>query len=112
MSGNATILEGAWFNQNSKRDAASAAAGQSPATTPPLLIDKHELGKLLGIGQRKLHEVLSQDWMPPGIELGPKCIRWNREEVAAALSQRAPRRAARSEPTELQQARAQRKAAA
>ena len=71
-------------------------------------MDKHQLGKMLGVGQRKLHELLQEQWMPRGIELGPRCIRWNRDEVTAALAQRAPRRVNRTQPVELENARARR----
>lgn len=109
MNANVTTLEGAWLRQDAKPPADRGAGATASAASPPLLMDKHELGKMLDIGQRKLHQVLQEDWMPRGIELGPRCVRWNRDEVAAALAQRAPRREARAQPVELENARARRK---
>lgn len=106
---NANELERAWRNQTDGSAEAPGDASPGSADHPPLLLDKDALAKMLGVGKRKLHDVLAQEWMPRGIELGPRCIRWSRDEVARALSQRAPRRAAASEPEVLEQARARRR---
>lgn len=49
--------------------------------------------------------------MPQAIELGQRCLRWNREELIHAVASRAPRRTVQAEPVHFQQARARRKGA-
>lgn len=101
-------LEGAWGIQKQRLVAATAKPVAQPATLPPILLTSDEAAKLMRISLRSFNTIRSEPWMCRPVVLGPQTIRWNREELIEALTRRAPR----GEPTEIQQARAQRKAAA
>ena len=72
---------------------------------PPLLNRRQLATKVLGVSERSSHEITNQPFFPPPIELGPRILRWNLQEVLAALVDRAPRRTARNEPAQLAAAR-------
>lgn len=104
----AATLEGAWRNQKQRTHAVSAAEFAPSASPPPVLLTEREAAAVLGVGPRKFHALRSEPWMPAAIELGPRCLRWNRDELIQAVAARAPRRTLQAEPAHFQQARARR----
>lgn len=102
-------LDGVWNRQTPKRDATSSASPAVSTAYPPELLTERAAAAVLGVGLRKFHQLRQEPWMPKAIELGPRCLRWNRTELMQALAERAPRRTVQSEPVHFQQARAARK---
>ena len=88
-------------------------AAAEKKSQPPALLNEGEAAALLGIGRRKFHDVRRQPWFIQActaIELGPRALRFHRDELlAAALN--APRRTVLAEPSQLVAARAERQAA-
>jgi predicted DNA-binding transcriptional regulator AlpA len=87
---------------------------RSDALEPlPLLLNEGQAAALLGIGRRKFSYLRSEPWFAAkcqAIELGPRALRWHRDELIAAI-QSAPRVTVRAEPETLADARAKRQAA-
>jgi hypothetical protein len=86
-----------------------AAAGTSdpPKASSPsvsatsagkVLLTFAEAGALIGVGERKAHEVLPTLVTP--VVLGPRCVRIVRSELEAAVA-KLPRRIAPTEPAQL-----------
>lgn len=74
---------------------------------PPALLNEGEACALIGIGRRKFHDVRKTPWFVErctAIELGPRALRWHRDELLAAM-QNAPRRVVQAEPAVLVAAR-------
>ncbi len=73
----------------------------------PALLNERQAAELLSVGVRKFHELRSAPWFPLAIELGPRALRWRRDELLDALANVAPRRAIRPEPAHLAAKRAE-----
>jgi len=99
-------IDGVWRNQTLKAGEPSRASPARSSTSPPELLTEREAAAVLGIGQRKFHQLRAEAWFPQAIELGPRALRWSRTELLAALSTRAPRRTVQAEPEHFQKARA------
>lgn len=99
-------IDGVWRNQTSNTGAPSSTAATRLSTTPPELLTEREAAALLGVGERKFHQLRTESWLPAAIELGPRALRWSRSELLEALATRAPRRTVQAEPQHFQQARA------
>jgi predicted DNA-binding transcriptional regulator AlpA len=85
---------------------ARLAAAEKKAQ-PPALLNEGQACALIGIGRRKFHDVRQQPWFIErctAIELGPRALRWHRDELLAAM-QNAPRRVVQAEPAVLVAAR-------
>lgn len=85
---------------------------QAPAkngATLPALLNEGQVADLLGVSRRKVHSLREQDWFPPAIEFGPRALRWHRDELLAAIAARAPRVTKREEPSQLVEARAEKR---
>ena len=67
----------------------------------PALLNERQSAELLGVGVRKFHELRGEPWMPLAVELGPRALRWRRDELLEAIATRAPRRTIRAEPEHL-----------
>ena len=96
-------------------NAAAVDAPLSPRKggVQPQLLNEGQAAALLGISTRKFHDVRRQSWFSDhctAIELGPRCLRWDRTLLLAA-AMNAPRRVVQSEPAHLASARADRRAA-
>lgn len=105
-------LDGAWGIQTPQPATLPTLSPEDSASYPPLLT-KPQARKLLGgISERGFEDLRKQQWMPKPIELGPRSIRWSRDELLAALLQRAPRKCEAVEPEHFKAARAKRKGAA
>ncbi len=83
----------------------NAGSDKTLINLPPLLNRRQLAAKVLGVSERSSHEITSQPFFPRAIELGPRILRWNLQEVLAALADRAPRRTTRDEPAQLAAAR-------
>jgi predicted DNA-binding transcriptional regulator AlpA len=81
---------------------------KKPATAPALL-NEGQVADLLGVSRRQVHNLRSQEWFPSAIELGPRALRWYRDELLAAVAARAPRVTKKEEPQQLAEARAERR---
>jgi hypothetical protein len=74
---------------------------------PPTLLNEGQACALIGIGRRKFHDVRKMPWFVErctALELGPRALRWHREELLAAMLN-APRRVVQAEPAVLVAAR-------
>ena len=80
---------------------ARPAAIEKKARQQPALLNERQAAELLGVSVRKFHELRSESWMPLAIELGPRALRWRRDELLEAIATRAPRRTIRAEPEHL-----------
>jgi hypothetical protein len=85
---------------------AASNAGQAVKVPPQqaaILLNEAAAAALLGIGRRKFHALRIEPWFSSvctAIELGPRALRWHRDELAAAL-RNAPRRVVQAEPEQL-----------
>jgi hypothetical protein len=82
-------------------------AAAEKKSQPPALLNEGQACALIGIGRRKFHDVRQQPWFIErctAIELGPRALRWHRDELLAAM-QNAPRRVVLPEPAVLVAAR-------
>jgi hypothetical protein len=85
---------------------ARIAAAEKKAQ-PPALLNEGQACALIGIGRRKFHDVRQQPWFIErctALELGPRALRWHRDELLAAMLN-APRRVVQAEPAVLVAAR-------
>jgi len=99
-------LDGVWGRQTPKRHAANVAAPVNSASQSAELLTEAESAALLCVGVRKFHQLRkTAEWLPQPIALGPRCLRWSRAELLAALAERAPRVTVQAEPAHLQQSR-------
>lgn len=105
-------LDGVWRNQTLKADGPSEVAPARSSTTPPEMLTEREAAAVLGVGQRKFHQLRAEAWFPQAIELGPRALRWSRSELLVALSTRAPRRTVQAEPEHFLKARARKELSA
>jgi hypothetical protein len=88
----------------------ATTANESPVSAhhekgaqPPALLNEAQAASLLGVGRRKFHDLRRQAWFTSActaIELGPRALRWHRDELLAA-AKNAPRRVVQAEPQQL-----------
>lgn len=76
----------------------------SPKIQPALLNEK-QAAEFIGVSARKFHSLRSEPWFPLAIELGPRCLRWHRDELLASIAKGAPRVGVQAEPDQLKAAR-------
>ncbi len=101
-------IEGSGNRQSPRQSGASEARG-SASRSGSALLSVREAAALLGVGERRFHQLrVEADWLPPPLVLGPRCLRWDRDELIAAARTRAPRQAQRVEPKSLLRARIER----
>jgi predicted DNA-binding transcriptional regulator AlpA len=74
---------------------------------PPIL-SKKQAADLLGISLRSFEATRAQPWFPKAIAISDRVRRWSRDELLAAVVERAPRAEDVSEPASLAAARASR----
>jgi hypothetical protein len=82
-------------------------AAAEKKSQPPTLLNEGQACALIGIGRRKFHDVRQQPWFIErctALELGPRALRWHRDELLAAMLN-APRRVVLPEPATLVAAR-------
>jgi predicted DNA-binding transcriptional regulator AlpA len=51
------------------------------AETLPLLLSAKQAASLIGFGERMFHALRKRDGFPQPIVLGPRAVRWRREEI-------------------------------
>jgi predicted DNA-binding transcriptional regulator AlpA len=73
----------------------------------PLLIDLLSIAALADCSRRKARDVVKEPWFPPPVRLGPRVVRWPRDQVIEALTGRAGAVPAPSEPEPLRRSRGQ-----
>ena len=99
------------MNDTAQVNPARLAAAERKAQ-PPALLNEGQACALIGIGRRNpinnwTDAVRQQPWFVArctAIELGPRALRWHRDELLAAM-QNAPRRVVLAEPAVLVAAR-------
>lgn len=82
----------------------------TPAALPDLR-SAAGIAAALEVSPRKLAELRHQSWFPPAIELGPRTLRWDLNEVMAAMQRHARRTRVGAEPAHLVEARREGRAA-
>jgi predicted DNA-binding transcriptional regulator AlpA len=50
-----------------------------------------QAASLLGVSARTFADLRAADWMPEAIVLGPRSLRWSRDELIEAVCTRVPR---------------------
>lgn len=65
-----------------------------------------DVAEMLSVSTRRVHQLRAEDWFPQAIQLGPRQLRWNRDELVAAVTQRAQRITSQQEPAALRDSRA------
>lgn len=60
-----------------------------PAT--PVFLNLGQASKLLGVSERTFHELRHRGLVPEPIQLGPRALRWLRDELIEHARQAAPR---------------------
>lgn len=76
------------------------------------LLAVRDIAELGDCSERKAQEIIRAETFPQAIVLGPRTIRWHREEVVTWFKEHAPRRTSVQEPRQLSEARKARKARA
>jgi len=75
------------------------------SNTVPILVDAVEGARLLGISERRFHELRREPGFPAGVALGVRSVRWLREELVD-YARSLPRVGLLSAPVQLQARRA------
>lgn len=70
-----------------------------------------QLAEALNISKRQAAKLRHESWFPPAIELGPRTLRWDLNEVMAAVQRHARRTRVGAEPVQLAKARGEGRAA-
>lgn len=70
--------------------AAARTVRPEPASLPPFL-NEAQAAALFGVSDRTFADLRHEAWMPDAMVLGPRSLRWSRDELIEALRQRAPR---------------------
>lgn len=55
------------------------------------VLNVHGVADLLGVGERTVHAMRADGRLPEPIQIGPRSLRWFRDEVLAHLAEHAPR---------------------
>lgn len=71
----------------------------------PRLLTAEQAAARLNISERFFHELRSEPWMPAPIELGPRLLRWDEQQIDTAIAN-LPRKRSATEPVQLAKARA------
>lgn len=77
----------------------------------PVLRDAAGIAAALEVSARKFAELRHESWFPPAIELGPRTLRWDLNEVMAAMQRHARRTRVGAEPAHLVDGRNSKRAA-
>lgn len=85
-----TAEGGTTHRQTPTTGAAERSARPEPASQPPFL-NESQAAALFGVSQRTFADLRHEAWMPEPMVLGPRSLRWSRDELVEAMRQRAPR---------------------
>ena len=108
----ANPLDSCWLNREPPKPKASQPAPVQSPSLPPEYLTIRQACELLGLGERRFHEIRDEDWMPRPVAFGPRALRYSRTELLAAAANRAPRPQKAQEPQHLQAARVRKAVAA
>lgn len=78
--------------------------GSAALSTAPAFLNAHQAAALLGIGERKFAALRRAGLVPEAIELGPRALRWRRDELLEHVAATAPRVRVFAEPASLKAA--------
>lgn len=102
------VSSGEILRQNPRQPVAGQAHTSGAATSPPALLTAPQAAGVLQVSERRFHQLrLSEDWLPRPIALGPRLLRWSRQELEAAVAA-APRAETVAEPPTLAEGRRRR----
>lgn len=93
---------------NTSTDPSAQRAAAERKAQPPALLNEGQACALIGVSRRKFNSLRQQQWFISECvarELGPRCLRFHRDELIAAMKN-APRRVVLPVPTALAAARA------
>ncbi len=99
--------------RHSASNGATNQAPAAPSTTPstigvgPTLLTIGQAARVLGVSERRFHQLRDEAWMPRPVALSSKVIRWVRAELEAAVVA-APRQSKQAEPVTLAEGRRRR----
>jgi len=108
--GGTALLQSAPQAGAAKADAVDSASKSArrkpqPSAQATLLTAAQAAREIFGIGERTFLELRDEEWMPLPVVLGPRLLRWHRQELVEA-AQRMPRaKRASPEPAHLRRAR-------
>jgi predicted DNA-binding transcriptional regulator AlpA len=68
---------------------------------PPVLLSAPQAAQLLGVSERKFHELRREPGFPSAVLLGARCVRWHVHELAVYATS-LPRVTLLPEPKQLQ----------
>lgn len=71
----------------------------------PVYISARDVAAVLGVSLRRVQQLRQEPWFPQAVMLGPRQLRWNRDELIAAVAKRAPRVQRFDEPDQLRASR-------
>jgi predicted DNA-binding transcriptional regulator AlpA len=83
---------------------ANHPAQPTPDGIQPYLLTERQAAAFLQVGERTFAELRKEKWMPRPIQLGPRLLRFSREELIRAIAEM-PRYEGRDEPSQLREAR-------
>lgn len=81
------------------------AAQFTPATKPALLTAAQSAREVLNVSERMFHKMRSMGLVPPPVVLGPRLLRWHRQELEAAIASLPRQSEPAPEPVQLKQGR-------
>jgi predicted DNA-binding transcriptional regulator AlpA len=61
------------------------------ASLAPAFLNAKQAAELLGVSERKFIQLRAAGVVPPALELGPRALRWSRDELLAHIAATAPR---------------------
>ena len=72
---------------------------------PPLLISADSAAQIIGISKRMLHYLRKREDFPKPIVLGPRAVRWRRQEIETWVAGLTAETEKRAEPLQLARSR-------
>lgn len=73
----------------------------SRPTAAPNYVNADQLAAALNVSKRQAAKLRHLSWFPPALVLGPRSLRWDLNEVQAAMKRHAPRARVGAEPQQL-----------
>jgi predicted DNA-binding transcriptional regulator AlpA len=67
----------------------------------PLLLSARQAASLIGFGERMFHQLRKREGFPNPIVLGPRAVRWRREEIEKWIGNLPAETGPRNEPRQL-----------
>lgn len=83
-----------------KRPEGRTRVSAAPSLAPAFL-NARQAAELLGVSERKFAELRRAGVVPDALELGPRALRWRRDELLEHVGATAPRVRVYSEPAHL-----------